>query len=102
LKTPYIIRESLGSTFYRLGILEDCAICLDACLQNLSNQYMQDYFNNPNIPSLKLKMLKYKCKTHMQICALLSQVHKHKEAVIHAKEGIKIAHFLIHDLENMG
>jgi len=35
----------------------------------------------------------------MQICALLSQVHKHKEAVIHAKEGIKIAHFLIKDLE---
>ena len=42
-------------------------------------------------------MLKYKCKTHMQICALLSQVHKHKEAVVHAREGIKIAHFLIKD-----
>jgi len=53
------------------------------------------------VPSLRLKMLKYKCKTHMQICALLSQVHKHKEAVIHAREGIKIAHFLIRDLEQM-
>ena len=37
----------------------------------------------------------------MQICALLSQVHKHKEAVFHAREGIKIAHFLIKDLSNM-
>lgn len=37
----------------------------------------------------------------MQICALLSQVHKHKEAVIHAREGIKIAHFLVKDLEQM-
>lgn len=46
-------------------------------------------------------MLKYKCKTHMQICALLSQVHKHKEAVFHAKEGIKLAHFLIKDLTLM-
>lgn len=46
-------------------------------------------------------MLKYKCKTHMQICALLSQVHKHKEAVYHAKEGIKIAHFLVKDLTTM-
>ena len=46
-------------------------------------------------------MLKYKCKTHMQVCALLYQVHKHKEAVIHAKEGIKIAHFLVKDLEQM-
>ena len=63
---------------------------------------MQEFYNDPNMPALRLKMLKYKCKTHMQICALLSQVHKHKEAVVHAKEGIKIAHFLIKDLENMG
>ena len=28
-------------------------------------------------------------------------MHKHKEAVIHAKEGIKIAHFLVRDLEQM-
>jgi hypothetical protein len=53
------------------------------------------------VPALRLKLLKYKCKTHMQICALLSQVHKHKEAVYHAKEGIKIAHFLVKDLEHM-
>ena len=37
----------------------------------------------------------------MQICALLSQVHKHKEAVIHAIDGIKIAHFLIKDAGQM-
>lgn len=37
----------------------------------------------------------------MQICALLSQVHKHKQAVIHAIEGIKIAHFLIKDMQEM-
>jgi hypothetical protein len=86
----------------RLGILEDCAICLEACLANLnSSAYLQQYFNDPAIPALRLKLLKYKCKTHMQICALLSQVHKHKEAVFHAKEGIKIAHFLIKDLEHM-
>ena len=70
-------------------------------MANLNGPYLQEYFNDPAIPSLRLKMLKYKCKTHMQICALLSQVHKHKEAVIHAREGIKIAHFLIKDLENM-
>jgi len=46
-------------------------------------------------------MLKYKCKVHMQICALLSQVHKHKEAVVHAIEGIKLSHFLVKDLEKM-
>lgn len=93
--------HNMAMCYQKLGILEDCAICLEACLANLSSQYLQDYFNDPNVPSLKLKLLKYKCKTHMQICALLSQVHKHKEAVIHAREGIKIAHFLVKDLENM-
>lgn len=34
----------------------------------------------------------------MQICALLSQIHKHKEAVVHAREGVKIAHFLMKDM----
>lgn len=37
----------------------------------------------------------------MQICALLSQVHKHKQAVTHAVEGIKIAHFLVKDMIEM-
>lgn len=68
---------------------------------NLNSPYLQEYFNDPAMPALKLKLLKYKCKTHMQICALLSQVHKHKEAVVHAKEGIKIAHFLVKDLDSM-
>jgi hypothetical protein len=42
-------------------------------------------------------MLKYKCKTHMQICALLSQIHKHKEAVYHSNNAIKIAHYLVNE-----
>lgn len=46
-------------------------------------------------------MLKYKCKTHMQVCALLSQVHKHKDAALHANQAIQIAHFLVHDTESL-
>jgi len=37
----------------------------------------------------------------MQICALFSQVHKHREAAFHANNAIQISHFLIHDAENM-
>lgn len=45
-------------------------------------------------------MLKYRCKTHMQICALLSQIHKHKDAVFHSNKAIKIAHYLINESKN--
>jgi hypothetical protein len=37
----------------------------------------------------------------MQICALLSQVHKHRDASVHANAAIQISHFLVHDSENL-
>ena len=85
--------------YQKLGVLEECALSLEKCLTYLQSDYVQEFFNDPAIPSLKLKMLKYKCKTHMQICALFSQVHKHKEAAMHANQAIKISHFLVHDSE---
>lgn len=36
----------------------------------------------------------------MQICALLSQIHKHKDAVFHSDSAIKISHFLINESKN--
>ena len=36
----------------------------------------------------------------MQICALLSQIHKHKEAIFHSNQAIKIAHYLINESKN--
>ena len=37
----------------------------------------------------------------MQVCALYSQVHKHKDAALHANQAIKISHFLVHDTESL-
>lgn len=89
----------MAMCYQKLGILEECALCLEACLASLETEFMQDYFNsNRSNPSLRLKLLKYQCKTRMQICALLSQSHKHKEAMVHAKWGVKISHFLVKDL----
>jgi tetratricopeptide (TPR) repeat protein len=64
--------HNMAMCYQKLGILEECSICLEACIDHLDSDYLQKYFSNPDQPSLRLKMLKYKCKTHMQICALLS------------------------------
>lgn len=37
----------------------------------------------------------------MQVCALLSQLHRHKEALIHAKIAISIGHYLIKDVHKL-
>jgi tetratricopeptide (TPR) repeat protein len=92
--------HNMAMCYQKLGILEECSICLEACLEHLESDYMQNYFNNPEQPSLRLKMLKYKCKTHMQICALLSQIHKHKEAIFHSDSAIKISHYLINETKS--
>ena len=52
-------------------------------------------------PEEKLKKLKYECKAHMQVCALLSQLHRHKEALNHAKIAISISHYLVKDVHKL-
>jgi len=52
-------------------------------------------------PGRKLKKLKYECKIHMQVCALLSQLHRHQEALFHAKRAVQIAQFLMSDLKSL-
>ena len=37
----------------------------------------------------------------MQVCALLSQLHRHKDALTHAEKASKLAHYLIHDVSNV-
>jgi hypothetical protein len=34
----------------------------------------------------------------MQVCALLSQLHRHKEALLHAERAVKISQYMISDL----
>jgi len=38
-------------------------------------------------------------KLKMQYCAILSQVHRHKDALDQAKEGVRISHLLINDMK---
>ena len=37
----------------------------------------------------------------MQVCALLSQLHRHKEALIHAEKSVQIAQYMIEDMLSM-
>ena len=57
--------HNMALCYQKLGVLDECAACLEQCLTYLVSDYVQEYFNDPATPSLKLKMLKYKCKTHM-------------------------------------
>ena len=46
---------------------------------------------------MRLYKLRMEAKLRLQFCAILSQLHRHKEALEQAQEGIKIAHLIIRD-----
>ena len=37
----------------------------------------------------------------MQVCALLSQLHRHKEALVHAEKSVQIAQYMMEDMLSM-
>lgn len=74
----FLTMHNMALCFQKLGALEECALCLEASLQTLNSPFLSlkldslpDQFGGID-PSKKLKRLKYECKTHMQVCALLS------------------------------
>lgn len=48
-----------------------------------------------------MKKLQILCKLKMQYCAILSQIHKHKDAFLQARESVKLSHLLINDLKQL-
>ncbi len=48
-----------------------------------------------------MRKLQIMGKLKMQYCAILSQVHRHKDALDQAKEGVKISHLLINDMKQL-
>ena len=58
----------------------------------------QDYasLKNQSFGS-RIHKLKMEAKLRLQFCAILSQLHRHKEALEQAQEGIKLAHLIIRD-----
>lgn len=46
---------------------------------------------------MRIFKLKMEAKLRLQFCAILSQLHRHKEAFEQAQEGIKLAHLVIRD-----
>jgi hypothetical protein len=44
---------------------------------------------------MRLNKLKLECKLRMQLCAILSQLHRHKEALDQALESAKIAYIIV-------
>lgn len=78
-----------------LGSLKEAAIFLETAVLNLEILSLMPEFQTPGIKnhSIYLEGL-----LRMQLCALFSQLHRHREALYHAQISVRISHFLIKDV----
>ena len=80
-------------------MLEECASYLDACIYHvktkkvMSSQEIQGKIGLAE----RMKKLKYECKSHIQLCALLSQLGQHESALVHGKTAIKKCESFMND-----
>jgi hypothetical protein len=54
-----------------------------------------------NSISNRMRKLCIISRLRMQFCAILSQIHRHKDALEQAKEGVRFSHHLINDLKEL-
>lgn len=65
---------------------------IQECLKMIPSLY-----KDPS-PAMRMRQLKQECKLKLQLCAILSQIQNHHEALKNAKLCVKLAHQLFKDL----
>lgn len=78
-----------------MGQLEECSICLENSLTYFSAE--ETSLIEQSIAQ-RMKKLRIECKLRMQLCAILSQLHRHCDALEQAKGAVRLSHQLIKDL----
>lgn len=79
-------------------MLEECASCIDQALDNLT---MDNLNLEERSISNRMRKLVIITRLKMQFCAILSQIHRHKDALEQAREGVRLGHLLINDLREL-
>lgn len=86
--------HNMAMCYQKQGQLEECALCLETTLDHLGTEYAGE--KNQSL-AVRIYKLKLEVRLRLQFCAILSQLHRHKEALEQALEGIKIAHLIVRD-----
>jgi len=81
------VLHNLASCYQSNGFLEKSAAYLDACLFNVNS--LKAMKNNRESIAYEIKKLKYIGTVQIQMCAVLSRLGKHKEAIKHARAANK-------------
>jgi tetratricopeptide (TPR) repeat protein len=90
----YVIFVNMAVWFQKLGSLEEWSIALENALIYL------DTYTSLNDQSIakRMKIMQQEARIRIQLCALFSQLHQHKDALEQARMSTRLIHGLIKDL----
>lgn len=91
----FVIFHNMAACYQRMNSLDECSVAIDNALL-----YLGDYrsLKNQSVCQ-RMIFMERECKLRMQLWALLSQLHRHKDALDQAKFSIKLVHLLFRDLD---
>ena len=93
----FVVFHNMAACYQRMSSLEDCAVALEDALRNIG-----DYSSlSDRSIAQRMNLMQKECKIRMQLCALLSQLHKHKDALKQARKSVSMIHLLIKDLKTL-
>ena len=80
-------------------MLEECVSYLEACIYNIKIKKVKTNQEIQGKSSLadRINKKKYECKSRIQLCALLSQLGQHENALNHGKMAIKKCESIMND-----
>jgi hypothetical protein len=90
-----IIFHNTALCHQMLGSLEEAAIFLETSVLNLEILSLMPEFQTTEV---KNHTIYIEGLLRMQLWALFSQLHRHREALYHAQISVRISHFLVRDL----
>jgi tetratricopeptide (TPR) repeat protein len=70
---------NMAMCYQKLGQLEECSLCLETCLEQLDSK-LYESLKDKSI-SQRINKLKLESRIHLQLCAIYSQLHRHKNAL---------------------
>lgn len=94
----FVMFHNMALCYQKMQMLEECASCIDQALDNLT---MDNLNLEERSISNRMRKLVIITRLKMQFCAILSQIHRHKDALEQAREGVRLGHLLINDLREL-
>lgn len=94
----FIMFHNMALCYQKMQMLEECASCIDQALEQLPPSGIN--LEERKI-SHRMRNLAIISRLQMQFCAILSQIHRHKDALEQARDAVRINHLLINDLREL-